>query len=202
MLKAVIFDMGGVLVRTHSRAGREQWAERLGLDSWELENLVFNGDSGRQVQLGQKSAESHWRELGKQFGLTEAELAELRHDFFAGDALDESLLAYVDRLREAGYRTGLLSNAGDDVRRVLTVRFPVIDYFDGVVISAEVGLMKPDPQIYRLAADSVGVKLAESLFVDDFIENVEGARQVGMQAIHYTHPAKTQRELVELTGVV
>jgi len=201
MLKAVIFDVGGVLIRTHSRAGREKWAARLGLDSWELEDLVFGGDSGRQAQLGQTRSESHWHRLGQKFGLTEAELREMRRDFFAGDALDESLLAYVDRLRGAGYRLGVLSNAGDDARRVLTENYPLLDHFEGVVISAEVGLMKPDPRIYLLATDSLGVQLDEALFVDDFIENVEGARQMGMQAIHFVDPEQARRELVALTGV-
>lgn len=201
MLKAVIFDVGGVLIRTHSRAGREKWAARLGLDSWELEDLVFGGDSGRQAQLGQTRSESHWQRLGQRFGLTGAELNELRRDFFAGDALDEALLAYVDRLRKAGYRLGVLSNAGDDARRVLTENYPLLDHFEGVVISAEVGLMKPDPRIYLLATDSLGVQLDEALFVDDFIENVEGARQMGMQAIHFVDPEQARRELVALTGV-
>lgn len=201
MLKAVIFDVGGVLIRTHSRAGREKWADRLGLDSWELEDLVFGGDSGRQAQLGQTRSESHWQRLGRKFGLTGAGLQELRRDFFAGDALDASLLAYVDRLGEAGYCLGVLSNAGDDARRVLTETYPLLDHFAGVVISAEVGMMKPDPRIYALAAESVGVELVEALFVDDFIENVEGARQAGMQAIHFVDPEQTRRELVALTGV-
>ena len=86
-------------------------------------------------------------------------------------------------------------------RRVLTENYPLLDHFEGVVISAEVGLMKPDPRIYPLAADSLAVQLDESVFVDDFIENVEGARQVGMQAIHFVDPKQARRELVALTGV-
>lgn len=201
MLKAIIFDVGGVLVRTQSRAGREKWAARLGLDSWEFENFVFNGESGRQAQLGQKTTAEHWAWLGRYFGLDETEITQLRRDFFAGDALDEALLAYVGRLQKAGYRTGLLSNFGDDARRVLSQTFPILEHFDGVVISAEVGLMKPEPQIYHLAVQSVGVEPAEALLVDDFIENVAGARQVGMQAIHFTGPAVAQQELVAATGV-
>jgi putative hydrolase of the HAD superfamily len=70
-----------------------------------------------------------------------------------------------------------------------------------VVISAEVGLMKPDPRIYRLAAESVGLETTEVLFVDDFIENVEGAKAVGMQAIHFADPETAQRQLAAITGV-
>lgn len=201
MLRAVIFDVGGVLIRSRSREGREKWAARLGIDSWAFEELVFSGASGRQAQLGQKRSESHWQGLGDQLGLTKAELSEMRRDFFAGDVLDESLLAYVDRLRSAGFLTGLLSNAPDNARWVLTETYPVLDHFDGVVISAEVGLMKPDPLIYHLAADSVGVKVDEAVLVDDFVENIKGAKKVGMRAIHFVDPDAVKQELSALTGV-
>jgi len=202
MLKAIIFDVGGVLIRTYSRAGRGKWAARWGLDSWEFENFVFNGESGRQAQLGQKTAEAHWRLLGGHFGLDETSLAEMRRDFFAGDALDESLVAYIQRLRGAGYRTGILSNFGDDARRLWTEVYPFIEHFDGIVISSEAGLLKPDPQIYRLAVDRVGVSVAEALFIDDFIKNIAGAKKVGMQALHFTNPAMAQQQLAAITGVV
>lgn len=201
MLKAIIFDVGGVLIRTHSWAGREKWAAKLGLAPQEFENFVFNSESGRQAQLGQMSSEAHWRGLGRHFGLDEAGITELRRDFFSGDALDESLVAYIQQLRQAGYRTGLLSNASDEARRLLTEVYPIIDYFDGVIISAEVGLMKPDPQIYQLAAQSLGVKVEQALFVDDFWKNIEGAWSVGMQALHFDNPANVQKQLAKLTGV-
>ncbi|MBN1218380.1 MAG: HAD family phosphatase [Anaerolineae bacterium] len=200
-LKAIIFDVGGVLIRSHSRVGREKWAARLGLDSREFEDFVFNGESGRQVQLGQKTFEAHWRWLGHHFGLNEVDLAEMRRDFFAGDGLDESLVAYIQRLRQAGYRTGILSNFADDARRVWTEQYPFIEHFDGIVVSSEVGLMKPDPNIYQLAAERVGVKVEQALFVDDFAQNIEGARQVGMQVLHFTDPELARQQLVAITGV-
>src|SRR5262245_60360572 len=103
----------------------------------------------------------------------------MQRDFFAGDSLNELLLDHIKRLRQAGYRTGLLSNFADDARRLWSEVYPFIDYFDGVVISCEIGLMKPEPQVYILAAQSLGVEPQEALFIDDFIENVVGARQVG-----------------------
>lgn len=201
MLKAVIFDVGGVLIRTRSRAGRQKWAGRLGMDAWEFENFVFNGESGRQAQLGQKSFEVHWQWLGNYFELAEAELAQMRRDFFAGDELNQPLVEQVKRLRQAGYRTGLLSNFADDARRLWSEVFPFISHFDGVVISAEVGVMKPDPQIYYLAAERVGVKPEEALFIDDFMENIRGAERVGMQTIHFADPQAAQQKLAEITGV-
>lgn len=202
MLKAVIFDVGGVLIRTHSRAGREKWAAKLGLDSWEFENFVFNGESGRQAQLGLKSNQEHWQWLGEYFGLERPELIQMRRDFFAGDQMNEPLVAYVKRLRLAGYRTGLLSNYNDAARRLWSEEYPFIHYFDGVIVSAEVGLLKPNPRIYYLAVQSVDVNPSEALFVDDFAENIAGASAVGMPTIHFTDPALAQQQLATLTGVI
>ena len=201
MLKAIIFDVGGVLIRTHSRVGREKWAARFELDSWDFEDLVFNGESGRAAQLGQKSEADHWQWLGRHFELSEADLGEMHRDFFAGDAMNEPLVGYVQRLRQAGYKTGILSNYGDHARQLWREVFPFIDHFDAVVISAEVGMMKPGPKIYHLAAKSVGVAATEALFIDDFAHNIEAARKEGMQTVHYRHPAIAQAELVRLTGV-
>jgi epoxide hydrolase-like predicted phosphatase len=201
MLKAIIFDVGGVLIRTHSRAGREKWAANLGMDPAEFEQFVFSGESGRQAQLGQKTSAAHWRWLGDYFKLDEASLTEIQSDFFAGDALNEPLLEYIKHLRHADYRTGLLSNFGDNARRLWTEIYPFIKYFDGIVISAEVGLLKPDPQIYHRAAESVGVQVTEALFVDDFAENIEPAKAIGMQTLHFTDPDVAQQQLAAITGV-
>ena len=201
MIRAVIFDVGGVLIRTHSWAGREKWAARVGMEAREFEDFVFSAESGRQAQLGQITSAERWRRLADFFGLDGNDITELRRDFFSGDRLDESLVAHIRRLRQAGYRTGLLSNASGEARQLLSEAYPIMDDFDGVVISAEVGVMKPDPKIYRLAAESVGVEVTEALFIDDVIENVEGARAVGMLALHFTDPAAVQRQLTELTGV-
>lgn len=201
MLKAIIFDVGGVLIRTHAWGGRQKWAARVGLAADEFEDFVFNGPSGRQAQLGLMTAAAHWQGLARHFGLADGEIVELRHDFFAGDLLDEALVGYIQRLRRAGYRTGLLSNAPDDARRMLTEDYPIIDYFDDVIISAEVGLMKPASKIYQLAAERVGVAAEEALFVDDMPANIAGARAAGMAALQFSDPVLARAQLAELTGV-
>lgn len=202
MLKAIIFDVGGVLILTRSRIGREKWAARFGMDSRAFEDFIFSGESGRQAQLGQKTYDAHWAWVGRHFELSDAEVAEMRRDFFAGDVMNEPLVAYVQRLRAAGYKTGILSNFADDARPVWRDVYPFIEHFEGIVISSEMGLMKPDPRIYHLAAESVGVDVTEALFIDDFSENVKAARQVGMQALHFDDPDIAQQKLVERTGIV
>ena len=149
-LKAVIFDFGGVLVRTRSQQLRAAWEQRLGLRPGEASELVFGGESGRAAQHGWISDAEHWAFIQRRLGLDDATLAQFRRDFFAEDGIDTDLLAYIDRLR-SGYRVGLLSNATADARRFFTAS-GIADHFDAITISGEEGVMKPDERIYRIAA--------------------------------------------------
>jgi epoxide hydrolase-like predicted phosphatase len=196
-LKAVIFDFGGVLVRTEDRTPRQELAKELGMSFAEIEQLVFSSPSGKQAAQGLLSAQQHWEKLGKTLGFSPAQLKDFRARFFAGDRLDNDLIGYVRRLREH-YRTALLSNAWNDLYNYIQNTWHITDAFDQIVISAEVGYTKPDHRIYRLALDRLGVSPEQALFVDDFIENVEAARQVGLQALHFTEPQKAKEELQEL----
>ena len=199
--KAIIFDVGGVLIRTQSRAGREKWAARLGLDSWDFENIVFNSESGKQAEAGQKSGEAHWRGLGHHFGLDASALVQMRSDFFAGDVLNEALVAQAVRLRGAGYRIALLSNYADNARQFWAEQYSFVHHFSPVVISAEVGVVKPNPQIYQVVLARLGIKAEDALFIDDFEKNIIGARQVGLQTIRFVEPEEAQRQLAAITGV-
>jgi epoxide hydrolase-like predicted phosphatase len=202
-IKAVIFDFGGVLVRTgaggHGRRGA--WERRLGLAPGDAERLVFDSDNSAGLQAGRISAAAHWRAVGQRLSLNDEELRAFRWDFFAGDALDLDLLAYIDRLRAAGYHLGLLSNASDDARAVFRETYPVIDHFDSVTLSCEEGVMKPDPRIYRVALERAGAQPEEAVFVDDVAANIEGARQLGMVGIHFRNSEQAIAELAALTGL-
>jgi putative hydrolase of the HAD superfamily len=200
-LRAVIFDFGGVLVRTRSQDRRIDWERRLGLARGEAEALVFGGESGTAAQRGQITDEAHWRWLGERLALPPAELARFRDDFFADDVLDTSLVAYIDRLRAAGYHLGLLSNASDIARRVFAETYGVLARFDSVTISCEEGVMKPDPRIYRVALQRAGAQAEEAVFVDDVSANIQGARRVGMRGVHFQSGEQAIADLAALTGI-
>src|SRR4029453_11128052 len=104
----------------------------------------------------------------------------LRQRIFAGMAPDPEMTGAVAAARAAGIRTGLVSNSWGQSGYERD-RFG--DLFDAVVLSAEGGLGKPDPEIYLLAAERIGVPAAECVFVDDLLHNADGARAVGMQGI-------------------
>lgn len=184
-IRAVLWDLGGVLVRTEDRSGRRAWERRHGLPEGGLDDLVFGSPAGQRAARGLGSEEEIWESAAARLGLDADGRAALRREFFAGDRLDEDLMAYIRALRPA-QRVGMITNAWPSVRPALERVWRIADAFDPLVISAEVGLLKPDPRIYRLALDALGLPGGQVLFVDDFAENVEGARQAGLQALQFT----------------
>ncbi|MCJ7583251.1 MAG: HAD family phosphatase [Anaerolineales bacterium] len=195
-IRAVYFDLGGVIVRTGDREPRAKLAERLGMSYEELAKAVFENESSRRASLGAVSPQEHWADVIQRLGLPPSEADSVRQEFFAGDTLDLDLINFLRSLRPK-YRTGLLSNAWSDMREYL-VSQKIDDAFDQLIISAEVGIMKPDARIYQLALEKLGVAPAEAVFVDDFAVNIEGARAVGMYAIQFTRLDQTVEELKKL----
>lgn len=124
----------------------------------------------------------------------------LKSRLFALAGSDERMLGALAAARRGGVRTGLVSNSWGVTDGGYPVdRFGVL--FDAVVISGEVGLRKPEPAIYLLAAERIGCEPRECVFVDDFAVNVDGARATGMEAVHHRDAATTIPQLERLLGV-
>ncbi|MGH2523791.1 MAG: hypothetical protein ACRDH2_14900, partial [Anaerolineales bacterium] len=88
MIQAVLFDIGGVILRTEDLSPRRRWEARFGLPDWGLAEVVFNNPVSMRATLGQASLEGIWDEVARQLALSPAEAAELREDFWKGDAYD------------------------------------------------------------------------------------------------------------------
>jgi epoxide hydrolase-like predicted phosphatase len=193
-IQAVIFDLGGVLVRTEDPTSRQRLAEKLGMTHDELYRLVFNNESARLATVGRVTTRDHWETVRKTLNLSPEAFQPVPEGFWGGDSLDIELVDYIRSLRGA-YRTALLSNAWDDLRQVLEEKWRILDAFDEVFISAELGVAKPDPHIFRLVLERLGVSASEAVFVDDFVENVEAARAAGLNAIHFRSAGQARAEL-------
>jgi epoxide hydrolase-like predicted phosphatase len=196
-IKAVIWDLGGVLVRTGDWNPRFKWEKHLGLERMELTDMVFNSPVAQAASIGQAQADDIWQWIGRELNLSAHELENLRTDYWSGDEVDYGLIDTIRSLK-GDYQTALLSNAWPNLRPAIEERWKFKDAFDVMVISAEVGVVKPDPRIYQHTLSALEVEPAESVFIDDFIENVEGARAVGMRAIHFQHPDQALDELNQL----
>ena len=197
IIRAVFWDLGGVLVRTEDHTTREYLAIRLGMSRTELENLVFAGDSGHRAQLGEINAEQHWQNLGSILGLEIEEMTGFQQDFWGGDRLDTALIEYI-RALHTHHKIGLISNAFSDLRHMITNVWNIEDAFDDMTISSEVGIRKPDPHIFQIALERLDVQPHESIFIDDFPHNVDGARNINMRAIHFQTRDQTLSELENL----
>lgn len=182
MIKAVIFDVGGVLLRTHDHGPRRALESELGLAEGETELLVFNSETATKAQSGAISDTEQWQWVGEELGLSPERLAAFRHAFWSGDVLDEELVAYIRSLQPR-YQTAILSNATDNPHNALTEA--IADTFDLIVWSADEKVMKPDMSIYRRTLARLGREPAEAVFVDDSAANVAAAREVGMHTVHY-----------------
>ena len=193
-IEAVVFDFGGVLLRTEDKKPRAELAASLDMTYDELSTLIFDSQSAIQAMKGEISAKAHWNAVQKSLGLSDAELERVRTGFWAGDVLDIDLVNFLRDLR-AKYTVILLSNAWDDLRQVIVEEFQIENAFDRLVISAEIGLVKPDLKIFQWLISQLGIEPAEAVFVDDFPHNVEGAQAAGMQAIHFRSPDQALEEL-------
>lgn len=198
-IKAVIVDMGGVLLRTETQEPRRRLAERLGVRVEELYRIVFDSQESRQLQLGEVSYEHAWDAVAERFGLDRQGLADVQRQMFEADRLDVQLVSYLRQLR-GRVKTALLSNAGTGLRQTLKQE-RIEDAFDEVVISAEVGVMKPDSEIYRIALDRLGIEPQEAVFVDDSPANVEAATRLGMVGVQFTTSEALMHRLDELLKI-
>ena len=188
-IRAVFFDFGGVLMRTEYQSPRQKLAERFNMDYDEIDKAVFNSESARRASLGEITEDEHWASVLKRLKLPVSEAQSFRDQFFGGDIIDRNLVEYIRCLR-GSVHTGLISNAWSGLRDFLA-KEKLLDLFDTVVISAEVGTVKPLAKIYQLALEQARVSAEEAVFVDDFPENVAACQKTGMTGILFNDPEKS-----------
>ena len=160
-IRAVIFDFGGVLVRTEDAGGRRKWEQRLGLPLGEMERLVFGSELTGQSMVGRATQTDIWRHIGARFGLDDETLLQVRRDFRSGDRVDGELVQFLRGLRTR-YKTAILSNAWPGARRMFVEYFGLGEAVDDFIISSEEGIAKPDARIYHVALATSGGAAAGS----------------------------------------
>ena len=198
-IRAVFFDLGGVIVRTEYQAPRQHLAEKFGMDYEDIEKVVFGGGpigSAAQATLGEITEKAHWLNVMKILKQPATEYERIRDEFFAGDIIDRGILDFLRSLKPK-YKVGLISNAWSGLRPYV-VREKFDDVFQHMIISAEVGVVKPDPKIYQLALEQLQVKAEEAVFVDDVLENIEVCQKIGMQGIQFKDPESAIKQLKAL----
>jgi len=196
MIKNVIFDFGKVLVDYDFNPMMES------LFSDERERRVFKDMvCGREFidrcDLGEESFQEIIDKTKEQYPQWSEQL-QVFHDRQL-DAITEEfpgMRRIIERLKESGYRVFGLTNWSNDVYSVIE-KFSICRMLEGVIISSEERLIKPDPAIYRCLCERFGLKPEECLFTDDKAINVEGARSIGMQAVQFVDAIQFEKALPE-----
>ncbi len=184
MIKGFIFDFGGVIVRTEDHSLRHAWDKRLGLPIGSVERAVHHSDLWVQAQLGRVSYCDYWKGVAELLYIHNEgdDIADLRKDYFWGDRLNYELVNLIRDLRADGYPIALLSNESPELQDRLR-QFGIHDLFDHVLISALIGVMKPDVTAFRVALQALQVAPHEAIFVDDSLTNIRAASALGIHAI-------------------
>jgi len=198
-MKGLLLDFGGVLTTNVFDSFRE-FCVAEGLDPNAVRTLFRTEPRALELVRGLETGALSEDEFGARFGelLQIDDRAGLVDRMFGGIREDERMVGAVRQARAAGIRTGLVSNSMGAGRYDRST-FP--ELFDGVVISGDVGLHKPQPEIFLMGAERTGVAPEQCVFVDDLRENCEGAEAVGMTAVLHRGAETTLPELERLLGV-
>lgn len=183
MPQGLILDADGVTILHAPMTARREWERTHGRPSGALDAALAES-IGPGWAGGRTELDIHHR-LARILGLDDAELPEILEVLAAHQVLNTELVALLARARPA-LRTAILTNAGPTRRAELVERFAADTLVGLIVVSAEEGVAKPDPAIYRLTCERLGLAPADCLFVDDTPANVEGARRAGLMAELYT----------------
>jgi len=200
MIKALVFDLGKVLVDFDYSIAARRFAERAKLPPAEIKHFIDHSPLLFRLERGQMTSEQFYRELSGTTHFT-GSFAEFR-EFFADifTPINDMVQLHAD-LRALGFPTFIFSNTNDIAVAHIRRNFPFFANFDGYILSYEHGVMKPDAGLYEVVERESGSKDKEILYLDDRPENVAAGAARGWQVILQETPEKT-RAAVEKLGLL
>ncbi|MBR4995498.1 MAG: HAD family phosphatase [Alistipes sp.] len=200
MVKNIVFDFGAVLVDWNPHHLYDNYFGSVEKAEWFLNNICLYSwniqmDGGKPFAQGVAELQAQYPEWSDAIAVYHTRWIEM----MAGEI--EGMSDLIKRLKAAGYRVYGLTNWSSETFPLVRDKYPIFDLMEGIVVSGEEHLLKPDAAIYNCLLERYGLKAEESLFVDDNAANVEGARAVGMQGVQFTSTAALEEELSEKYGV-
>ncbi len=193
---ALILDYGEVLSHPMRPGAMSLLASQLGVPESEMSQVYWR--HRRDYDLG-LPAPDYWALVAQELGTTleEGLLASLiTIDVDSWTDYRDEMWTLAETFRQRGGRLAMLSNGVPEIVARIRSDRDLDALFDAQVISFEVGLAKPEPEIYRVTLDRLGTTPAETLFVDDRIENIETARELGIQTAHFSGDVHDVRKLL------
>lgn len=183
VIKAILLDYGGVIAEEGFRNGLASLAREQGLDVDATLRLASDAVYDTGFVLGRGSEQAFWQAMREDIGLQGSD-AELTRRILEGFRLRPWMIALVQKWREKGYVTAILSDQSHWLDQ-LNARDRFFSYFDHVFNSYHMGKGKRDPKLFRDIAARLALQPAEILFVDDAENNIKRAQAAGWQTIHY-----------------
>jgi HAD superfamily hydrolase (TIGR01509 family) len=200
MIKAIVFDYGGVIELKDGDLIQEiADSLRITKEDWQEVYFTFN----HLNNTGQKS----WREVAtivaQKFNASDIQISfiqDLINKYDQKRILNLELIEIIKDLKTRDYKIGILSNYSITLREKLT-RLNIIDLFDEVIISSEVGLQKPQPEIFEILFNKLRIKNNEMIFIDDTKRSLEGANKIGYIPVLYTNNKTLKSDLADILEI-
>ena len=196
-ISAVVFDLGGVLIDWDPRyLYRTLFDDEVAME--EFLATVTTQEWNRAQDAGRP-----WADAVEELATRHPEKRDLIEAYWRrwpetlGEAI-EPTVALLDELRSTGIRLYALSNWSGETFPLARPRYPFLEWFDGIVISGDERLAKPDPRIFDVLLERYGLAAAETLFIDDHAPNVEAAAALGFAALQFVAATDIRAELERL----
>jgi putative hydrolase of the HAD superfamily len=195
-LQAVIFDYGEVLSGPPDEQAHRNLLAIAGVEEEAFEKAYWAHRLDYDADI--LNAQTYWQTVARDSGVrfTPKQIEQLtEQDAIMWMNLNPAMLAWIPRIKQAGFRLGILSNMGDGVLDYLRPRFSWLDQFDWLTWSCELGVVKPDPAIYLHTVKKLNVSPERALFIDNLQKNIDGAEAIGLQAALFENVEQLQADL-------
>ena len=195
-IRALILDYGGVISQPQNRNNVDNILRLLGQDYDEFMQVYY--DLRESYDSGQLSGEGYWVKVLRHFDLNPNgfDLSNfIQEDVNSWTRLNQEMLQYLRGNRDRIPILAMISNMVDDTLIFMREHYDWLDLFDELVFSCELGVNKPEKEIYEICLQKLMIPPGECLFVDDSVKNVEGAIDSGMRAIQFTTFSQFLRDL-------
>lgn len=185
-IKAIIFDYGGVISEPQNPDNVDNMLKIIDQDHHEFMEIYLNNRSG--YDSGELSGREYWSIILQQCGHINTEFlidTLIHEDVESWTQINNSMIAFIEESRRKVLKVAMISNMTRDTLSFMKEHFDWLGSFDELIFSCEIGINKPDSRIYDICLRKIGISPQECLFIDDSLQNVEGAMASGMKAIHF-----------------
>ncbi len=200
-IKTIFFDFGGVIIKPPNANRINRLKKFLSVEiPPELQEMFQNPNQSKLIRdmcLGILPEKKIWEIMADEWHFRPSIIRRIRRKLLSKRQLNQPLIKFMQQCQQQ-FKTAILSNAGDQTRSLMEDVYNLDQYVDEIIISAEEGVIKPDPEIYRIALKRVDADAETSILLDDTLENILSARQMGMKAIQFINNEQSITMMREL----